>query len=97
MCLGWDPRKTHTHTHTHTHTRVNNAEGRVSDLQDNNRIHARTTDRNQMKTDKSKRRDGWDDAKWASLRMIGVPGEEKEKGIVGVPTVAQWKRSDQHP
>ena len=29
-------------------------------------------------------RDLWDNIKWANLRIIGIPGEEKEKGIENI-------------
>ena len=36
---------------------------------------------NQMKKHESNIRDPWDNTKWANLHIIGIPGEEKEKGV----------------
>ena len=66
---------------------MNNAEERISDLED--RIMEITQSgqqtENQIKKQESNIRDLWDNIKWANLCMIGIPeGEEKEKGIENI-------------
>ena len=39
---------------------------------------------NQMKKHESNIRDLWDNIKWANLCIIGIPEEEKEKGIENI-------------
>ena len=67
--------------------RTNNAEGRISDLED--RIMEITQEgqqtENQMTKHESNIRDLWDKTKWANLRIIQIPeGKEKEKGIENI-------------
>ena len=68
-------------------SRMNNAEERISDLED--RIMEITQSgqqtENQRKKHESNIRDLWDNIKWANLSIIGIPeGEEKEKGIENI-------------
>ena len=67
--------------------RTNNAQGRISDLED--RIMEITQEgqqtENQMTKHESNIRDLWDNMKQANLCTIGIPeGEEKEKGIENI-------------
>ena len=68
-------------------SRMNNAEERISDLED--RIMEITQSgqqtENQMKKHESNIRDLWDNIKQANLCIIGIPeGKEKEKGIENI-------------
>ena len=64
-------------------TRMNNAEERISDMED--RIMEITQSgqqtENQMKKHESNIRDLWDNIKQPNLNIIGIPeGEEKDRG-----------------
>uniref|UniRef100_A0A8D1NPS1 L1 transposable element RRM domain-containing protein n=1 Tax=Sus scrofa TaxID=9823 RepID=A0A8D1NPS1_PIG len=65
---------------------MNNAEEQISDLED--RIMEITQSgwqtENQRKKLESNIRDLWDNIKQANLHVIGIPGEEKEKGIENI-------------
>ena len=69
-------------------SRMNNAEERISDLED--RVMETTQSKQQTKSlikkkNKSNTRDLWANIKWVSLCIIGIPeGEEREKGIENV-------------
>ena len=67
-------------------SRMSDADGWISDLED--RIMDITPSgqqiENQMKKHESNIRDLWDNIKQANLRVIGIPGEEKGKGIENI-------------
>uniref|UniRef100_A0A8D0UVT9 L1 transposable element RRM domain-containing protein n=1 Tax=Sus scrofa TaxID=9823 RepID=A0A8D0UVT9_PIG len=68
-------------------TRMNNAEERISDMED--RIMEITQSgqqtENQIKKQESNIRDLWDNTKWANLRIIGIPeGVEKDKEMENI-------------
>ena len=65
---------------------MNNAEARISDMED--RIMEITQSgqqtENQMKKHESNIRNLWDNIKLANISIIGIPGDKKEKGIENI-------------
>ena len=68
-------------------TRMNNAEERISDMEDRIMEITQTGQQteNQMKNHKSNIRDLWDNTHQANLHIIGIPeGVEKDKGMENI-------------
>ena len=66
---------------------MNNAEERISDMEDRIMEITQTGQQteNQMKKHESNVRDLWDNIKWANLCIIGIgEGKEEEKGIENI-------------
>ena len=68
-------------------SRMNNAEERITELEDRVMEIPRSGQKteNQVKKHESKIRELWDNIKLTNLHIIGIPeGEEKEKGIENI-------------
>ena len=66
---------------------MNNAEERISDMEDKimEITQSEQQTENQMKKHESNIRDLWDNIKQANLRIIGIPeGVEKDKGMENI-------------
>ena len=63
-------------------SRITEAEGRINDLEDG-MVEIIATEQNiekRIKRNEDSLRDLWDNSKCTNIHIIGVPGEEREKG-----------------
>uniref|UniRef100_A0A8D0LXS0 Uncharacterized protein n=2 Tax=Sus scrofa TaxID=9823 RepID=A0A8D0LXS0_PIG len=67
-------------------TRMNNAEERISDMEDTimEITQSGQQTENQIKKQESNIRDLWDNIQWATLCIIGIPGVEKDKRMENI-------------